>query len=156
MHACNKSFWCLYVVCTHSSIFVVPSFILLVLAEMVVSSVRAQQWTIISEDFPNLGCTCGWSEMAWWQLLTPIHSSYEDYQALCIWWWGVWEPFNVGLEPQPLHNGVVCSPAVNQNFCWLPFMLTSMFIEIGLARRQQWLPKWRPLSSATANYIWIS
>jgi len=26
MHAYNKSFWCLYVVCTHSSIFVVPSF----------------------------------------------------------------------------------------------------------------------------------
>jgi len=25
MHAYNKSFWCLYVVCTHSSIFVVPS-----------------------------------------------------------------------------------------------------------------------------------
>jgi hypothetical protein len=25
MHAHNKSFWCLYVVCTHSSIFVVPS-----------------------------------------------------------------------------------------------------------------------------------
>ncbi len=24
-HAYNKSFWCLYVVCTHSSIFVVPS-----------------------------------------------------------------------------------------------------------------------------------
>jgi len=25
MHAYNKSFWCLYVACTHSSIFVVPS-----------------------------------------------------------------------------------------------------------------------------------
>jgi len=25
MHAYNKSFWCFYVVCTHSSIFVVPS-----------------------------------------------------------------------------------------------------------------------------------
>jgi hypothetical protein len=25
MHLHNKSFWCLYVVCTHSSIFVVPS-----------------------------------------------------------------------------------------------------------------------------------
>ena len=28
MHAHNKSLWCLFVVCTHSSVFVVPSFFL--------------------------------------------------------------------------------------------------------------------------------
>ena len=30
------------------------------------------------------------------------------------------------------------------------FTSTSMFIEIGLARRQQWWPEWRPLSLVVA------
>ena len=25
----------------------------------------------------------------------------------------MWEPFQIGSEPQPLHHCVICSPAVN-------------------------------------------
>jgi len=47
-------------------------------------------------------------------------TAYDASQAPCICWEGIWEPFHVGLEPQPLHHGVICSSAVNQNFRRLP------------------------------------
>ncbi len=51
---------------------------------------------------------------AWWRIHLPIHSSYECCQTPCICLKWMWEPFHVGLEPQPLHNGNVCCPAVTQ------------------------------------------
>ena len=47
-------------------------------------------------------------------------TAYEGCQAPLICWEEIWEPFHVGFEPQPLHNGVICSPAENHIFRRLP------------------------------------
>jgi hypothetical protein len=41
-------------------------------------------------------------------------TAYEGYQTPCICLSWMWEPFQVGPEPQPLHCGMICSPAVTQ------------------------------------------
>jgi len=46
--------------------------------------------------------------------------AYEGCQTPFILWEGMWEPFHVESDPQPLHNGIVCSSAVIQDFKRLP------------------------------------
>ena len=57
---------------------------------------QAQQW-MISEDFPILGLH---------MLLTYglMMDPYAHPQRIC--WEEILEPFHVGLEPQPLYNGI--------------------------------------------------
>jgi hypothetical protein len=47
-------------------------------------------------------------------------TAYEGYQTPCVYLTWMWEPFQVGLEPQPMHCGVICQPAVTQGFSCIP------------------------------------
>jgi hypothetical protein len=37
----------------------------------------------------------------------PQHMIFSN--TVCIWGGGMWEPFQVGLEPQPLHQDFICT-----------------------------------------------
>ena len=63
---------------------------------------------------------------AWWLFyMMLIHSIWglsNTFYLLGL-WDRMWEPFHVGLEPQPLQNSCVicsCSPVGTQDFSWLP------------------------------------
>ncbi len=79
---------------------------------------QASNYHIISEDFPNLGQLKWW----WWAEYGAIcpSTAYEACQPPLICWEKILQPFHVGLEPQPQHNCVICSPAENYNFRRLP------------------------------------
>ena len=40
------------------------------------------------------------------------HLQYMKSVKHLLCWQGMWGPFHVGLEPQLLHSGMVCSPAL--------------------------------------------
>ena len=53
--------------------------------------------------------------LAWWWSFCPF-ASYECCHTpwLCLKW--IWEPWHVGLQPQPPLNGMVWCPEVTQDF----------------------------------------
>ena len=53
-------------------------------------------------------------EVAWWQIHLTIHSQQYTHVLFHLEW--MWEPFHVGLGPQPMHCDITCSHSVTQEF----------------------------------------
>jgi hypothetical protein len=55
-------------------------------------------------------------EVAYWWSICPSTAAYKCSQTPCICLKEMWEPFCIGLGPEPMQHDIVCSPAVTREF----------------------------------------
>ena len=84
-------------------------------------------WPKIAAKYLNSGKTSAVVEWHDGGLVCPS-TAYECSQSpsICLEW--IWEPFHVGLGPQPIHHDIICSQAGNREFPrdFLKFLPTSV------------------------------